>query len=89
MNSDYDFEIARVVDEIKKIDAKLVGLQFPEGLKDRAITIASEIEQVTGAKTIIMADPTYGACDIKGKQCSQLGLDILIHFGHTDFEKEN
>jgi 2-(3-amino-3-carboxypropyl)histidine synthase len=79
--TEYDFEIERILNEIKNCGAKLVGLQFPEGLKKNALAIASEIEENTGAKVIILIDPCYGACDLKEIP----GMDLLIHFGHTDF----
>ena len=81
ISENYDFEIKRILKEIKKSNAKLVGLQFPEGLKTSALAIASEIEEKTGAKVVIFIDPCYGACDLKELE----GMDLLIHFGHTKF----
>ncbi|MFH1720986.1 MAG: diphthamide synthesis protein [Candidatus Altiarchaeota archaeon] len=82
----YDFELERIISEIKSSKAQVVGLQFPEGLKSRAVEIAAEIEEKTAAKTIIFTDPTYGACDLKEEQAKKLGLDLLVHFGHTEFK---
>src|SRR5512136_2808176 len=79
----YDFEIERVVGEINKSKAKLVGLQFPEGLKTRAVEIAGRIEGATGAKTVTFIGPVYGACDTKQREGEMLGVDLVIHFGHT------
>ena len=79
--NEYDFEIEKIIREIKKCDAKLVGLQFPEGLKENAVGIASKIEEKTSAKAITFIDPCYGACDLK----EIVGMDLLIHFGHTEF----
>ena len=84
---DYNFEIERVLKEIKKNKAKFVGLQFPEGLKEHAVDIAGEIEEKTGAKTVIFIDPTYGACDTKEKEAKMLGIDLIFHFGHTELKK--
>jgi 2-(3-amino-3-carboxypropyl)histidine synthase len=83
---DYDFEIDRIIGEIIKNKAKLVGLQFPEGLKTYASWIAKEIEEKTSAKTVIFIDPVYGACDTKKMQAELLGLDIVFHFGHTEMK---
>ncbi|PKP52685.1 MAG: hypothetical protein CVT90_02535 [Candidatus Altiarchaeales archaeon HGW-Altiarchaeales-3] len=80
-DSEYDFELGRILTEIKSSGAKLVGLQFPEGLKVHAVEIADVIEKKTGATTIIFIDPCYGACDLKEVP----GMDLLIHFGHTEF----
>ena len=81
----YDFEIDRIVKEIKKAKAKVVGLQFPEGLKTRAVSVAREIEGKTGCTTVIFADPCYGACDTKGLEAEKLGVDIIFQFGHDEF----
>lgn len=81
----YDFELDRVVREIRKSKAKLVGLQFPEGLKTRAVDVAREIEGKTGCTTVIFADPCYGACDTKEMEAEQLGVDVVFQFGHDPF----
>lgn len=83
-NYDYDFEIGRVINEIKKTGAKAVGLQFPEGLKTYAVEVAGEIEDETRALCVIFVDPVYGACDTKENEARLLGLDLVVHFGHTD-----
>jgi 2-(3-amino-3-carboxypropyl)histidine synthase len=80
---DYNFELEKVIGEIKKSKARIIGLQLPEGLKQNAVEIASQIEKATKAKTIIYTDPTYGACDTKKEQAKKLKIDLLIHFGHT------
>jgi len=84
----YDLELDKVIEEIKKTKPKIVGLTFPEGLKDQAVEVAEKIETETGATTITFTDPTYGACDLKDEQAEKLGVDLLVHFGHTKFEKK-
>ncbi len=81
----YDFEIDRIVKEIKRSKAKLVGLQFPEGLKTQAVSVAREIEKKTGCTTAIFADPCYGACDTKELEAGKLGVDMIFQFGHDEF----
>jgi len=84
--TDYDLEIKRILKEIKKSNARLIGLQFPEGLKKYAVGIANEIEDKSKAKVVIFTDPVYGACDTKEKEAGILGLDLIVHFGHTNFK---
>lgn len=84
--AEYDLELKRVVREILKNKAKRVALQFPEGLKDKATEVALDIEMRSKAKVIVIADPTYGACDLKEDMCAKLGVGLLVHFGHTRFE---
>jgi len=85
----YDFEIDKVCEQIKKEKAKIVGLQFPEGLKKQAVDVASEIEKRTGCVCVIFADPCYGACDTREKDAKRFGIDLMIHFGHTEFGFED
>ena len=85
--SGYDFETEKVVRAVRKAKAKRVALQFPEGLKDHALNIARQVEGETDADVVVMADPTYGACDLKRDQLKRLGVDMLIHYGHTRFDK--
>jgi len=85
VNGIYDFEIEKIIEKIKDGNFKLVGLQFPEGLKMSAVQIANEIETKTQAKTIIFIDPIYGACDIKLSDLKTLNIDLLVHFGHEKF----
>ncbi len=81
----YEFEFDRIVKEITKSKAGIVGLQFPEGLKTRAVEIARNIEKKTGCTIVIFADPCYGACDTKDIEAKKLGVDVIFQFGHDKF----
>jgi 2-(3-amino-3-carboxypropyl)histidine synthase len=76
-----DFHIAEAVSFIQRRNARMVALQFPEGLKVHAIAVAEELERRTGCRCIILGDPCYGACDVSPSY-KELA-DALIHFGHT------
>jgi 2-(3-amino-3-carboxypropyl)histidine synthase len=82
----FDFEEERVKQEITKLGAKRVLLQFPEGLKPEATRIARTVERV-GALPIISADPCYGACDLATADAENLGVDLIVHFGHSKMVK--
>uniref|UniRef100_A0A914GY11 2-(3-amino-3-carboxypropyl)histidine synthase subunit 1 n=1 Tax=Globodera rostochiensis TaxID=31243 RepID=A0A914GY11_GLORO len=58
----YSFEIPKTIWKIKSTDAKIVALQFPEGLTMYACVIVDILEKYTGAEFIILGDVTYGAC---------------------------
>ena len=79
--SNHELEIVEVIEKIRDLNAKKVGLQFPEGLKVHATKIAGQIEQETGALVIISADPCYGACDVADLDMID-SVDVLVHFGH-------
>lgn len=78
----FDFEEKRIVQEITKLGAKRVLLQLPEGLKPESLRLAKIVEQ-HGALPIISADPCYGACDVAISQAEDLGVDLIVHFGHA------
>jgi 2-(3-amino-3-carboxypropyl)histidine synthase len=82
----FDFEEERIKQEIAKLGAKRVLLQLPEGLKPEGPRLAKIIEG-TGAVPIISADPCYGACDLATAEAERLGIDLIIHFGHSKLVK--
>ncbi len=84
----FDFEEKRIKDEIAKLGAKCVLLQMPQGLKPEATKIAQAVE-ASGALAIISSDPCYGACDIAVTEAEELGVDLIVHFGHAKMIKES
>ncbi len=81
--TNYNFEIHKSVWRVKRVDAKKVALQFPEGLMLFATTIADILQYHTGVETIIMGDVTYGACCVDDFTARALGADFMIHYGHS------
>ena len=59
-------------------------LQFPEGLKQKAMLHARELE-LEGNEVFISASPTYGACDLAIDEAKNIKADKLVHFGHGEF----
>jgi len=78
----FDFEEERAKQEILKLGAKRVLIQLPEGLKPEAPRLAKTIEKF-GALPIVSADPCYGACDLATVEAESLGVDLIIHYGHS------
>ena len=76
----YDLELNKAVEEIKKNNAKLVCIQLPDGLKPKAREIKEYIEKNTDASVVIWLGSCYGACDIP-----KLEVDLLIQWGHSEF----
>jgi 2-(3-amino-3-carboxypropyl)histidine synthase len=59
-------------------------VQLPEGLKTKAVDIASDLEK-NGAQVVVCNDPCFGACDLKFLE----GFKTM-HYGHSKMlEKEN
>lgn len=59
-------------------------LQFPEGLKQKALEHAKALER-EGNEVFISASPTYGACDLALDEARKLNAEKLVHFGHGEF----
>ncbi|XP_071449795.1 2-(3-amino-3-carboxypropyl)histidine synthase subunit 1 [Hetaerina americana] len=79
----YDFEIMKTIWRIKSSKSKRVGLQMPEGLLMFGTTISDIITEFTDADTVIMGDVTYGACCVDDFTAKALGVDLLVHYGHS------
>lgn len=78
----YDFQVEKVISFIISKNAKVVALQMPEGLKTHALALSDEISSRTGAISIIIGDPCYGACDVRMDHSRY--ADVLVHFGHAE-----
>jgi 2-(3-amino-3-carboxypropyl)histidine synthase len=71
-------ETERLLEVIRGRNAKTVGLQFPVGLRTRAVELAQEIESRAGVMCLVSADPSFGACDI-----ADMPVDLIVHLGHA------
>ena len=80
MEIKYDLELEKAVEKIKQEKARLVCIQLPDGLKDKATEIAKYLEEKTECTVIIWLGSAWGACDIP-----VLDVDLLIQWGHSKF----
>ena len=85
IEGDYDLELERVIRTINKRKAKTVCIQLPDGLKQKAVSIAEYIEEKTKAICMIWLGSCFGACDTP--PVKDLGIDLLIQFGHSEWKK--
>ncbi len=74
---EFDFELARIAGTVRERRCRTVFLQFPEGLKRKAGTVASTLSGLTDASVIVSGEPCYGACDIPATDA-----DLTVQFGH-------
>lgn len=79
----YELDLDPVLADIKAKGYRLVGLQFPDGLRDFYAEVVERVEAATGAQTVVSADPSYGACDLADDELQKIGAECLIHFAHT------
>jgi len=74
----YPALLERLLESIRGRGAKTVGLQYPVGLRTRAVEFARELEARSGAQVLIAADPSFGACDVP-----EMPADLTVHLGHA------
>jgi 2-(3-amino-3-carboxypropyl)histidine synthase len=81
----YNLELEKAVNEIKKSKAKLVLLQFPDGLKPYATAVVDYLELKTKTEFLIWAGSCFGACDIPLEiERLKPKIDLTIQFGHNE-----
>jgi 2-(3-amino-3-carboxypropyl)histidine synthase len=71
-------DLEAALEEIKARECRTVGLQYPDGMRLKAVEMAEEIERRTGVTVMISAEPTFGACDVP-----RMPVDLIIQFGHA------
>lgn len=85
MMRDYDLELDKAIEKIKKEKANTVLIQLPDGLKPRAKEIQEELKKKISkdTKLFFWAGSCFGSCDIpKVKE----EVDLIIQFGHSEWE---
>jgi 2-(3-amino-3-carboxypropyl)histidine synthase len=81
----YNLELDKVISDIKKNKAKLVLLQFPDGLKIYATSVVDYLEEKTNAEFIIWLGTCFGACDTPNlSKDVEKKIDLTIQFGHNE-----
>ncbi|MFA6332824.1 MAG: diphthamide biosynthesis enzyme Dph2 [Methanoregula sp.] len=69
-----------LVQQLRTRGARRVALQFPEGLKRKALEYVAALREA-GFEVIVSGDPCYGACDLALDTLSE--ADVLVHVGHA------
>ena len=80
-----NIDLSEAIEEIKKLGAKTVLLQIPEGLKTRNLEIAQELQNKTNATIVSTIDPCFGACGLAETEAKQINADLIVHLGHSRF----
>ena len=78
----YKLDLEKIIFEIKDKKAKLVLLQFPDGLKPYAVPIVDYLNKKVKAEFLIFLGDCFGACDTPVGM-EKLGIDLIIQFGHN------
>ncbi len=78
--------------EIKERKAVSVALNAPDGLLPKVQETASKIMKRFGIPAYVLADTTWGSCDLNSNGAKVLEADVLFNIGHTiglDFIEKN
>lgn len=69
--------------EIRDRNAVSVALNAPDGLLPKVQETASKIMKRFGIPAYVLADTTWGSCDLNSNGAKVLGADVLFNIGHT------
>ena len=72
------------IKKLKKMKAKRIFLQFPEGLTLKIQRIVKDLEG-NGFEVVTCMERCFGACDIRENEAKALGCDVIFHIGHERF----
>jgi 2-(3-amino-3-carboxypropyl)histidine synthase len=78
-------DISDLIERLKTRGARMVALQFPEGLKRRSAEIVASLKDA-GFEVMVSGDPCYGACDLALETLRS--ADVLVHFGHAPVDEQ-
>ncbi len=86
----YFFEISKIEEFLKREKPKKVLIQVPDGLKKHFYKHFNHLKRkFVNIDFIFSADPAYGACFIPENEAATLGIDAIIHVGHTEYYRSN
>ena len=78
LEKNYELELKRIVDKIKKVEAESVLLQLPDGLKPSGPVLVDYLKSESSAEISIWLGECFGACDLPDSDC-----DLVVQFGHA------
>ncbi len=87
LEENYEIDFEKIIQEIRKEKAKLVLLQFADGLKPYATAIGDFLEGKTNADFLIWLGDCFGACDLPvlGENLEN-EIDLVIQVGHNSLQ---
>ena len=73
----------KIFDEIKKRKPVSVALNGPDGILPKVQETATKIMKRFGIPAYVLADTTWGSCDLNSAGAKVLGSEVLFNIGHT------
>ena len=81
----YSLNYEKILAAIKEQAAKRILIQLPDGLKNKTLEIQEKItKEFSDIEILFWAGSNFGACDLP-TGIDKLNVDILLHFGHTEW----
>lgn len=73
----------KIFDEIQRLKPVSVALNGPDGILPQVQSTAEKIMSRFGIPAYILADTTWGTCDLNSNGAKILGAEILFNIGHS------
>jgi len=73
----------KIFEEIKKRKPSSVALNGPDGILPKVQETASNVMKRFGIPAYVLADATWGSCDLNSNGAKVLGAEVLFNIGHT------
>lgn len=73
----------RIFEIIQQKKPVSVALNGPDGILPQVQEMASKIMQRFGIPAYVLADTTWGSCDLNSRGAQTLAADMLFNIGHT------
>ena len=73
----------KIFQEIKKRKPVSVALNGPDGLLPKVQQTALNIMKRFGIPAYVLADTSWGSCDLNSNGAKTLGASLLFNIGHT------
>lgn len=78
----FEIDTEKILSIIKEEGYALVGLELPDGLRDKAAELVDTVRTKTGCDVMVSSNPCYGACDVDDEGLARLGCEAIFHLGH-------
>ena len=73
----------KIFEEIQKRKPVSIALNGPDGILPKVQDTASKIMKRFGIPAYVLADTTWGSCDLNSNGAKVLGAEVLFNIGHT------
>ncbi len=77
-------ELEDALDRVESGGFEKAGVQGPAGLKEEMLEVADRLKD-RGIEPLLVAEATFGGCDLADHKVEELGGEALIHLGHSPF----